>query len=133
MKYIKLNYNPLSVNECWQGKRFKTPKYKKYERDLLLMLPTLKIENTILKIDIQLGVSSKNADIDNPIKPLLDILQKKYGFNDRNIYELRVTKEDIKKGNEFICITLRQLKNIKNFVKNNKKHLQIQNTIAIFA
>ena len=107
MKYIKVNYKPLSVNECWQGKRFKTPKYKKYERDLLFMLPTLKIENTSIKIDIQLGVSSKNADIDNPIKPLLDILQKKYGFNDRNIYELRVTKEDVKKGNEFICITLR--------------------------
>ena len=107
MNYIKLNYKPLSVNECWQGKRFKTDKYKKYERDLLLMLPPLKILNGKLKLDIQLGISSKNADIDNPIKPLLDILQKKYSFNDKDVYELRITKEDVKKGNEFIVIYLK--------------------------
>lgn len=107
MNYIKIKYKPLSVNECWQGKRFKTDKYKKYERDLLFMLPNLVVQKGKLKLDIQLGVSSKSADIDNPIKPLLDILQKKYEFNDKDIYELRITKEDVLKGNEFICIYIK--------------------------
>jgi Holliday junction resolvase RusA-like endonuclease len=107
MNYIKLKYKPLSVNDCWKGQRFKTDKYKKYERDLLFMLPNLVVQNGKLKLDIQLGVSSKSADIDNPIKPLLDILQKKYGFNDKDIYELRITKEDVLKGNEFICIYIK--------------------------
>ena len=48
------------------------------------------------------GFSSKAGDIDNPIKLFLDILQKKYGFNDKNIYELQVEKRDVKKGKEFI-------------------------------
>ena len=39
---IELKYKPLSVNICWQGKRFKTTEYKKYERDLLMILPQIK-------------------------------------------------------------------------------------------
>ena len=45
---------------------------------------------------------SKLSDIDNPLKPFLDILQKKYGINDRDINELLVKKTVVKKGDEFI-------------------------------
>ena len=48
------------------------------------------------------GFSSKNADIDNPTKPILDILQKKYKFDDRQIYELNLKKQIVPKGDEFI-------------------------------
>ena len=34
---------PLSINECFKGRRFKTDKYKRYERELLLILPALKV------------------------------------------------------------------------------------------
>ena len=43
MKYIKINLKPLSVNNAWQGKRFKTPEYNKFERDCLLMMPNMHI------------------------------------------------------------------------------------------
>jgi len=102
---IKLDVKPLSVNECWQGKRFKTKKYRSYETHLLLLLP--KIGNTdFSRISIEFGFSSKLADIDNPLKPLLDVLQKKYKFNDKDIYELNVKKFDVKEGKEFILIEL---------------------------
>ena len=59
-----------------------------------------------LSLSLRFGLSSKNADIDNPIKPWLDILQKKYGFNDRQIYRLTVEKEDVPKGSEYIEFTI---------------------------
>jgi len=97
--YIK----PLSVNEVWQGRRFKTQKYKDYETLVYVNLPKkYKIPAGKLIVAYNFGVSSKNADVDNLIKPLTDILQKKYGFNDRQIYQLHAEKMDVKKGQEFI-------------------------------
>lgn len=98
----KINIKPLSVNECWQGRRFKTQEYKKYERDLLLMLPKKKFKFDKFIIDIEFGFSTVLADIDNPLKPFLDILQKKYIINDRDIYFLSVNKKVVPKGSEYI-------------------------------
>ena len=101
----RLDIKPLSVNEVWQGKRFKTPKYKSYEREALLKLKPMSVKGDKLCLLLRFGLSSKNADIDNPVKPVLDILQKKYGFNDRQIYRLTIEKEDVLKGKEFIEFT----------------------------
>ncbi len=100
---IRTNIKPLSVNECWQGRRYKTNAYMFYEQELLLRLPHYKpiADETKLKVEITVGVSNRAADIDNPIKPILDILQKAYSFNDRWIYKLIVNKEIVKKGKEF--------------------------------
>jgi len=98
----KINIKALSVNKCWQGRRFKTEEYKQYEKDLLLMLPNIKLKIQRVSIDIVFGFSNSLCDIDNPLKPFLDILQKKYNINDRDIYKLIVSKEVVKKGNEFI-------------------------------
>lgn len=102
---INIQIKPLSVNECWQGKRYKTPAYNRYEKAVLLLLPKAEIIN-VERIEIEFGVSSKLADIDNPVKPILDILQKKYGFNDRDIFELTIKKVLTKKGQEYIKITI---------------------------
>ena len=105
----KINIKPLSVNKCWQGRRYKTPEYENYETELLLLLKNLDIPHPPHKINIQVGFSSKNADIDNVLKPFLDILQKKYKFNDRHIYILNAEKIDVKKGNEFIDFEIKHL------------------------
>lgn len=99
---IKLEIKPLSVNEVWQGKRFKTPKYKAYERKLLASLPEIEIPDGKLTIAIYYGFSSHSSDIDNPCKPFLDILQKRYKFDDKRIYQLFQEKAIVKKGEEFI-------------------------------
>jgi len=102
-----VHIKPLSVNQCWQGKRFKTPKYKSYEKELLYRLSAMDIPEGKLKVSLVFGLSSKLADIDNPVKAFIDVLQKKYDFNDRDIYEMELKKIDVKKGKEFIEYDIR--------------------------
>lgn len=100
---IKIKIKPLSVNQAWQGRRFKTDKYKSFERNMLLMLPPIKVElKGNLRVEIRYGFSSKLSDIDNPTKMVLDCLVKKYGFDDRQIFELYQEKEIVKKGEDYI-------------------------------
>lgn len=92
----------LSVNACYRGRRFKTPVYKAYEKELLLKLPKMAVPEGELELIIQFGFSSKLSDIDNGVKTFIDVLQKKYDFNDRRIYRLVVNKVIVKKGDEYI-------------------------------
>ena len=104
-----IKIKPISVNQCWQGRRFKTKLYKSFEIELLSKLKPLEVPAGKLQIFIKFGLSSKNADWDNPIKPFQDILQKKDGFNDRNVYKAVVEKVDVKKGFEFIEFEIKSL------------------------
>jgi Holliday junction resolvase RusA-like endonuclease len=106
---MRVKIKPLSVNKCWQGKRFKTPTYKQYEKDLFKILPPFKVPEGKLKVSLVFGLSSKLADVDNPVKAFVDILQKHYSFNDRDIYEMRLKKVDVKKGDEFIQFNIGKL------------------------
>ncbi len=106
---IKLQIKPLSVNQAWQGKRFKTPEYRVYEKTVMFLLPKLKVPQGKLQVHFEFGLSSKNADWDNPIKPIQDILQKKYGFNDRLIYKAITYKVDVPKGKEYIKFEIKKL------------------------
>ena len=92
----------MSVNACWRGRRFKTAAYDNYEATLLYLLPKIEIPDGNLALKIRVGYSNKNNDIDNFLKPFIDVLQKKYGFNDSHIYELEAEKVIVKKGDEFI-------------------------------
>lgn len=102
----KINIKTLSVNEAWQGRRFKTDKYKKYESDLLLLLPKINIPNPPYRLNIIVGFSNKASDLDNILKPFLDILQKKYSINDKHIEILHIEKQIVIKNNEFISFEL---------------------------
>jgi len=103
MPAVRLDIKALSVNQAWQGKRFKTKAYKQYEKDCLLILPKrILIPEGKLSVTLVFGFSSKLADADNPVKCFIDILQKKYGFNDNKIYQYSISKIDVDKGCEFI-------------------------------
>ena len=99
---MRINIKPLSVNEAWQGRRFKTPKYKSYERDVLKLLRPMDIPAGELVIYLEWGFSNTACDWDNPIKPFQDILQKKYKFDDKRVIEARIKKVKVKKGQEYI-------------------------------
>lgn len=99
---MRIKIKPLSINEAFQGKRFKTAKCKDYEEELWWQLPKMSIPKGKLKIKYIFGFSNKNADLCNPEKILTDVLSKKYGFNDKMIYEMTMLREDVKKGEEFI-------------------------------
>lgn len=102
LKKIKL----LSVNDAFQGRKFKTPKYKAYEKELLFSLPKVNVPEPPYEIYFEFGFSNVLSDIDNPVKPLQDILQKKYLINDRDIYKLTVEKKIVKKGEEYFLVRL---------------------------
>ena len=99
---MRLDIKPLSVNQVWQGKRFKTKAYKKYERDLLSILRPFTVPDGDLMLTLEFGFSNSGSDWDNPIKPFQDVLQKKYGFNDSRVVEAHVKKVKVKKGFEYI-------------------------------
>jgi Holliday junction resolvase RusA-like endonuclease len=99
-KEIIINIKPLSVNEAWQGRRFKTDAYKRYERNALILLPAKIDIHEMIRIDITYYFSSKASDLDNPTKLILDILQKKYKFNDSRVWELHLYKKIVAKGSE---------------------------------
>ena len=107
----KLNIKPLSVNKAWKGRRFKTNDYKRFEHDLLLILPAIDVSKSKLKLSLELGFSNKLSDLSNPLKLVEDILAKKYGFNDRMIYQISMEKEIVKKGQEYIKFNLSEIPN----------------------
>jgi Holliday junction resolvase RusA-like endonuclease len=98
----RIKIKALSVNLCWRGRRFKTDDYLDFEKEMLHLLPKDKISSGRLFLRLKIGLSNRRADIDNPVKPILDILQKKYGFNDNQIYLMEIEKEDVEKGKEYI-------------------------------
>ncbi len=112
MELIKVK--PLSVNECWKGKRYKTDKYRGYERLLMFVLlpKMLFIPEGKLQIYFKFGFSNIGSDWDNPVKAFQDILQKKYNFDDKRIYRAIVEKELVKKGQEYIKFEITSYENL---------------------
>lgn len=98
----KIKIKPLSVNDCWRGRRFKTKEYTDYEEELLWLLPKIKVGKETLGIEIEVGFSNKCSDLDNITKPFIDILQKKYSFNDKQVYRIIMEKVDVKKGEDYL-------------------------------
>lgn len=102
---IELKIKPLSVNKLYNGQRTRSKLYNKYHRDIAFLLPKLKGEiPEMIRVELFFGFSTKNADIDNCAKGILDIVSKKYEFNDNRIYELNIRKCIVQKGDEFISI-----------------------------
>lgn len=103
MNFI-LKIKPLSVNEAFKGRRFKTDKYDVFIQKMFYILPKeidIPDEKNI-KLAIEFGFSSKASDIDNCCKSFIDCLVKKYKVDDRYIYEMHVFKSIVKKGEEYI-------------------------------
>ena len=107
----RVNIKPLSVNEAWQGKRFKSKKYQAYELELLYSLPPTKVnwDKKPIELSLIVGLSNMQSDIDNVVKPFVDVLQKKYDFNDKYIFRLIVEKKLVAKGAEFIEFYIKTL------------------------
>ena len=100
---ITLKIKPLSVNDAWKGRRQKSHVYKKYERDIFMLLPNdFIVPDGDLRLNLEWGFSSAASDYDNPIKPFQDCLQKKYNFNDSKIFVGHQEKFKVKKGDEYI-------------------------------
>ena len=111
--WIFTGLKPLSANEAfapravkrgrfYSGEIYKTEAYRKYETTLIKQLPDIQIPEGRLKLKVKVCYSRSTSDIDNCLKPFIDVLQKRYGFNDNRIYDIRIKKEVVKKGEEGI-------------------------------
>jgi len=106
---MRVDIKPMSVNKAWGGRTFKSKEYKTYIKDLLLILPPMTVPEGEIEIYLKWGFSSKASDFDNPIKPFVDILQMKYGFNDKNIKRAVIDVDHVKRGNEYIEFQIKEL------------------------
>jgi len=100
---------PISVNESLasvNGRHVKTSVAKKYKRDLLLLLPRLKVPDGPLFLIIEFGFSSVLSDTDNCVKLFQDALAEKCGFNDRIIKAHFLDSKIVPKGSEYIKFDL---------------------------
>jgi Holliday junction resolvase RusA-like endonuclease len=95
---IKIQIRPLSVNKAWQGRRFKTKEYKRYEKDVLYLLPRkCPLEGELFVRYVFYLKNYKISDNDNPVKPLQDIMVKKGIIkDDRFIKGTLIIKEPVK-------------------------------------
>jgi Holliday junction resolvase RusA-like endonuclease len=83
--YFNIDLSPFSINQAWEGRKFKTPKYKSWRSDFgCLVYPQLqklkknKIEfplKNFIEIDYEFYIYSfKKYDVDNFIKTTSDAL-----------------------------------------------------------
>lgn len=106
----RVNVKPMSVNDAWKGRRFKSDNYKEYEAIVLRMLPEIELPRPPYIIHFKFGFSSTASDWDNCIKPTQDVIAKKYKFNDKHIRKGIVETEIVKKGNEYFEFKIENLK-----------------------
>lgn len=91
---IDITIKPLSINEAFEGRRFKTSKCKEYEDLLWYLLPKREMIRGMVRVDYRFFLKNHSkADSDNLIKVLQDMLvKKKYIEDDRFIYYHTVAK-----------------------------------------
>ena len=104
--WVKTNHKPLSANASYYGKKTKTAAYRKYEEALISFLQDLEIPDGRLTLKVLVRYSNTRSDIDNCLKPFIDVLQKRYLFNDSKIFKLDVEKQVVKRGDDEIIFKL---------------------------
>lgn len=99
-KWVTVKGKPFSANRMHYGKKTDTVDYRTFRDELLETLPDIEIPEGMIRIKLLACFSTKNADLDNVLKPLLDVLQKRYKFNDSKVYRIVAQKQTVPKGQE---------------------------------
>jgi len=101
---FEVQYPPLSVNRLYRisrvGKLYKVPEARRWEKDFYLLLPSphgwwAEKRKKPRPIGLRLIFYVKNCseiDLDNQLKILIDVLEKKYNFNDSWIHYMETVK-----------------------------------------
>ena len=106
MQYLK--QKPFSVNDAWQGQRFRTKLYvafaERVTRILQLIRPPKPDADAPLFAHYMWGLSNVLSDVDNPAKPFQDVLFDAWKMKekDHRVRFMILEKIKTKKGQEFI-------------------------------
>lgn len=114
---IKIDIKPISINEAYTGRRFKTDKYKIFKKKFKLLVDKkIKAPEKSFYIVFEFGFSNVLSDWDGSIKNTQDTLQDILKFNDVVILGGWTVKKKVDKGKEYIKYY---------FVEENEKELLI--------
>lgn len=107
-----IGQNKYGVSYVYNRKDYKEMQNIEY------ILPKVELKkNVALRIEYEFYTARVNSDVDNLIKCLQDIIQKKYGIDDRNFYEITAKKFPVGKTNEGFSFKIFEIKIPK--IKNN--------------
>lgn len=104
-----LDIKPLSVNEGYTGRRWKTERHRAWQKSVLFLLPKFQLPEPPYELYIRFAFSSELSDFDNSTKFFVDCLSVKYRFNDKLIRRAVIETEIVAKGKEFIQWELKTL------------------------
>lgn len=107
-QWTHIPLKPLSVNEAFQGKRFKTKKCKDFESNFFLFAPKMKKISGAVSIEYRFHLKNhKMTDVDNLVKILQDAIVKcGYIDDDRMIY--KSTSEKIPSKDDMIFFRIQK-------------------------
>lgn len=104
---MKIYIKPLSVNRCWQGRRFKTKDYKEYEEECLWLLKGWQKTEGYVEVEYKFYLKNyKASDVGNLEKPLSDIITKA-GLIEDDRYIKKMTIEKFKSEQSYIEIKIK--------------------------
>ena len=106
-----IELKPVSINEAFQGKRFKTRKCKDFENDFMLLAPKRKMIKGKIEVEYKFHLRNhKMIDYDNCIKVVQDLIVKcGYIEDDRKIYKATIYK--IPSDKDYIEIKIKNYEN----------------------
>ena len=103
---MRIDIKPLSVNACWQGRRYKTPEYKDFEEECLLLLRNKKMIKGPVVVYYNCYIKNySRSDVGNFEKPLSDIITKA-GLIEDDRFIKKIVMEKFKSKEEYIDIII---------------------------
>lgn len=106
----RIDIKPISANQCWQGRRFKTPEYKIWRLSVGILMKKHK-RFSQGKYEVNLRVYTRycaTSDVDNFIKPALDSLVES-GIIPDDKYIQKVTCEKFKSDTDYFEYEIKEL------------------------
>ena len=107
---IELQMKSISTNKIWTGKRFLSAAARDFKKEAHYRLLTNRSElksqlaaagDGELAIRFEFGLS-RDADTDNCLKLVIDVLSAVMGIDDRRFRGVSAMKTKVKRGGEFI-------------------------------
>ena len=116
----------MSTNDMYLGRKVKSAAYRRWEMQVARNLPDIEIDpEAKLAVRVIVRYSNRASDLDNCIKSCLDVLQKRYKFNDSQVYVLKLYKVIVPKGGEGLTLKITEMKDEKWRKFVNEKLLKI--------
>ena len=109
MQPIRLPIPPVSTNQIHRGRRYKSKQARQFESDIATLLAVkcrdIQLPDGELALHIRVG-TTRQMDVDNALKLLIDCIARHYGINDRRFTALSIVRVPVKQNEGFITFAI---------------------------